>query len=128
VETTAQNLDPSPILVVEDDPALREMLTMVLEEEGYTIIQAANGQEALEQVQFVTPALILLDLMMPVMDGWQFLEFIREKAELQKLPVLLLSANREVALTAEQSQVKAYLPKPFDLDRLIAYVALYKLP
>jgi len=128
VETTAQNLDPSPILVVEDDPALREMLTMVLEEEGYTIIQAANGQEALEQVQFVTPALILLDLMMPVMDGWQFLEFIREKAELQKLPVLLLSANREVALTAEQSQVKAYLPKPFDLDRLIADVALYKLP
>lgn len=56
METTAQNLDPSPILVVEDDPALREMLTMVLEEEGYTIIQAANGQEALEQVQFVTPA------------------------------------------------------------------------
>jgi CheY-like chemotaxis protein len=115
-----------PILVVDDDQAMRHMLETVLLDEGYSVILARNGKEGLEQVRKQRPALVLLDLMMPVMDGWQFLEAIKEVPEYEDLPVLLLSASRQLINTAKESQVKAYLSKPFELVKLLAYIEEYK--
>ncbi len=115
-----------PILVVDDDQAMRTMLETVLLDEGYLVILARNGKEGLELVSKQRPALVLLDLMMPVMDGWQFLEAIKQIPEFQDLPVLLLSASRQLASTAKENAVKAFLPKPFELVKLLAYIDQYK--
>ncbi len=128
------NETPSPldvshslyILVVDDDQAMRNMLETVLLDEGYLVILARNGKEGLELVSKQRPALVLLDLMMPVMDGWQFLEAIKQIPEFQDLPVLLLSASRQLASTAKENAVKAFLPKPFELVKLLAYIDQYK--
>ena len=117
-----------PILVVDDDLAIRTMLETVLEDEGYQVVLAGNGQEALEQVRRQRPALVLLDLMMPIMNGWEFLETVKTTPELKNLPILLLSASREVAATAQQGVVKGYLPKPFELDKLLFYVERFTQP
>ncbi len=107
------------ILVVDDDAAIRDMLETLLEEEGYAVVLARHGQDALELLKTVKPALILLDLMMPVMDGWQFLDNLSRNPALQGLPVVLLSASRSVGEATKQAQVKAYLPKPFELEKLL---------
>jgi CheY-like chemotaxis protein len=115
-----------PILVVDDDQAMRKMLETVLLDEGYSVVLARNGKEGLELVNQQRPALVLLDLMMPVMDGWQFLEAIKQIPEYQDLPVLLLSASRQISGAAKENPVKAYLPKPFELVKLLAYIDQYK--
>lgn len=115
-----------PILVVDDDQAMRLMLETVLLDEGYSVILARNGKEGLELAARQRPALVLLDLMMPVMDGWQFLEAIKQMPEFADLPVVLLSASRQIASTARDNPVKAYLPKPFELVKLLAYIDQYK--
>jgi CheY-like chemotaxis protein len=115
-----------PILVIDDDQAMRDMLETVLLDEGYSVILARNGKEGLELAARQRPALVLLDLMMPVMDGWQFLEAIKQMPEFANLPVLLLSASRQLASTARQNPVKAYIPKPFELVKLLDYIDRYK--
>ena len=121
------NIAPNlPILVIDDDQAMRLMLETVLLDEGYSVILARNGKEGLELAARQRPALVLLDLMMPVMDGWQFLEAIKQMPEFADLPVLLLSASRRIADAARDNPVKAYLPKPFELTKLLAYIDKYK--
>lgn len=115
-----------PILVIDDDQAMRNMLETVLLDEGYSVILARNGKEGLELAARQRPALVLLDLMMPVMDGWQFLEALKQMPELADLPVLLLSASRQIVSTARDNPVKAYIPKPFELVKLLAYIDQYK--
>lgn len=115
-----------PILVVDDDQAMRSMLETVLLDEGYSVLLARNGKEGLELAARQRPALVLLDLMMPVMDGWEFLDAIKEKPEFADLPVLLLSASRQLASTANETTIKGFLPKPFELVKLLAYIDQYK--
>ncbi|HEX2909720.1 MAG TPA: response regulator [Chloroflexia bacterium] len=114
-----------PVLVVDDDLALRTMLETVLLDEGYTVVLARNGREALEKLDEIQPSLILLDLMMPVMDGWQFLEKLKTQDKLQNLSVLLLSASRDIKNAAKQYPVVGFLPKPFELERLLDYLQRY---
>lgn len=102
------------------------MLETVLLDEGYSVLLARNGKEGLEQVSKQRPALVLLDLMMPVMDGWQFLEAIKQMPEYSDLPILLLSASRQLNATAKNHAVKAYLSKPFELVKLLSYIDQYK--
>ena len=115
-----------PILVVDDDQAMRKMLETVLLDEGYSVLLARNGKEGLEIAAQQRPALVLLDLMMPVMDGWQFLDAIKQRPEFDGLPVLLLSASRQLVSTARDNPVKGFLPKPFELAKLLAYIDEYK--
>jgi CheY-like chemotaxis protein len=114
------------VLVVDDDAALRELLEMMLEDEGYRPLMATNGQEALNVLQEERPALVLLDLMMPVMDGWQFLEQVRRRAELKTLPIILLSAVRDLRETEQRyngdCNIKSAVAKPFNLKQLILEV------
>ncbi len=85
--------DSPTLLVVEDDLATREMLRASLERENFTVVEAGNGHEALEQLATVRPALILLDLMMPEMDGFQFTREVRAHAEWRDIPILVMTAK-----------------------------------
>ncbi len=102
------------ILVVDDDPDILQTLALCLSTEGYRVTMAANGQEALTLLERDEPACILLDLMMPVMDGWQFVAELDRQGK-RKAPLLILSADRKL-------RADAYLAKPFDLDQLLGKV------
>jgi CheY-like chemotaxis protein len=116
-----------PILIVDDDADIRFVISELLRDEGYTVAQAANGREALIYLQTATPlpCVILLDLMMPIMNGWEFLRVRQGNRVLQALPVVLISAYRELAEAAVGLGVQAALVKPIDLDRLLASVQQY---
>jgi signal transduction histidine kinase/CheY-like chemotaxis protein len=92
---------PCPLLVVEDDPAMRDMLRRRLEKEDWTVIEAENGRVALERMTERQPELILLDLMMPEMDGFQFLDEIRQRKDWHAIPVIVITAKE---LSAQDRQ------------------------
>jgi CheY-like chemotaxis protein len=92
---------PCPVLIVEDDPAMREMLRRRLEKEGWTVTEAANGRTGLERMAGRRPDLILLDLMMPEMDGFQFLDEVRNQEAWRSIPVIVITAKE---LTPEERQ------------------------
>jgi CheY-like chemotaxis protein len=94
---------PCPLLVVEDDASLREMLRRRLEKEGWAVIEAENGRVALERMTERQPDLILLDLMMPEMDGFQFLDEIRKHDAWRSIPVIVVTAKE---LAPEDRQAK----------------------
>jgi len=118
------------ILIVEDDDDIREALTQILQLEGYVVREAANGREALDiSAQNPTPSLILLDLMMPVMDGWQFRAEQMKDPSLSKVPVVVISADASVHEKVASFGAASVLPKPISLDRLLRAVeALYPPP
>lgn len=111
------------ILLVEDDPDIRESLGAFLEGEGYQVDKAENGKEGLDRLVQKKPGLVLLDLMMPVMNGWQFLEEKKkEPPELSKVPVVVISA---VPGNPYVPGALATMKKPIDLHRLMDFVELY---
>lgn len=110
------------VLVVDDDPDILQTLALCLSTEGYRVLTAANGQEALQVLEQEQPACILLDLMMPVMDGWQFVAEI-DKRGMRGSPLLILSADRAVQGHAAKLRADAFLAKPFDLDELLVKVS-----
>ena len=118
----------SDILVVDDDTDLRCALRNALELEGYRVALAANGREAWERLQAAPlPALILLDLMMPVMDGAQFLGLVRTDTRMRSIPVVLATAFGSLAEpVAEKSQ--GLLPKPFDVEQVLQLASRYCRP
>ncbi len=111
------------ILVVDDDPDILEALSEILEAEGFEIRRARNGKEALERLEPDSPQLILLDLMMPVMDGWEFAQRMRQKpAAIASIPLIVLSADRNVGSKATDIGAVGYLAKPFELNDLLEMV------
>jgi CheY-like chemotaxis protein len=106
------------VLVVDDDPSIRETLTDVLEEEGYHILCAENGKTALELLERAEPNLVLLDLMMPVMSGWEVLETVGERDDLSHIPIVVISAMLAPG-------ARMCLPKPVDLGHLLQVVEHY---
>lgn len=110
------------ILLVEDDNDIRETLGEVLEEEGYHVTMASNGIEALERLEHTAPNLILLDLMMPGMDGWRFRSEQLRRGASAKVPLLVLSADGQGQGAAQNLAAAGCLRKPVDLDVLLAAV------
>jgi len=84
---------PKPILIVEDDTTMREMLSRILRKEGWQVHEAPNGKVALEQVSLKVPGMILLDLLMPVMDGFAFLKELRRQETWREIPVLVITSK-----------------------------------
>src|SRR5947209_13816973 len=116
------------ILVVEDDASIRGLLSEVLRDDGYEVSEASNGVEALEAVGERRPDLIVLDLMMPVMDGWTFVEQCRRRANCEDIPIVVTSASHDLPRTAERLRsfgVRTCLAKPFDVNGLLALVERY---
>ncbi len=110
------------VLVVDDDPDILDAICDILEVEQYRCVRARNGLEALECVEAERPAMILLDLMMPVMDGVTFSHALRERPAVKDVPILVISADGNPQRAASVG-ARGYLAKPFDIDALLAYVA-----
>ncbi|GGU02572.1 DNA-binding response regulator [Actinomadura citrea] len=122
MEPGAQDTPPPRILVVDDEPAVRESLTSSLEFEGYRVTGAADGVTALDQVERETPDLVVLDVLMPRMDGLTTCRRLRALGA--TMPVLMLTARDMVGdrVTGLDAGADDYLAKPFDLDELLARV------
>ena len=111
------------VLVVDDDPGVLEVLELALSAEGYQVVLAHNGREALERAAAKRPNVMLVDLMMPIMDGWQFVRECRKIECYGQTPVIILSAARNVNEAARDLGVQAVVPKPFNLDDLLTLIA-----
>jgi CheY-like chemotaxis protein len=106
------------ILVVDDDSRLRESIVLMLRDAGYRALGAANGREALQLAEEESPSLILLDLMMPVMDGWQFLSERAQHRAAREAAVVLLSG---MAFIRDAPGVAGFLTKPIRTEPLLDY-------
>ena len=115
---------PIEILLVEDDRDQRESLAEVLEQEGYRVIQAANGQAALAALRDGSaPAVIVLDMIMPVMNGWQFCEVQKSDPALARIPVVALSsAVKKDRQSPYYAEVDEIVPKPVVFRRLLSTI------
>ena len=107
----------APILVVDDDAAIRASICEILELEGYPVITAADGAAALRQIEEARPALVLLDMRMPGLNGWEVASALHECGV--TMPILVMTAAQDARLWAEQIGAGGYLAKPFDLDDLL---------
>ncbi len=105
------------VLVVDDDPAILEVLSEILADEGFTVRTARDGQQALARAVELPPDLILTDLMMPVVDGHALVTRLREHPQIAHIPVLLMSAAGH---QREGDSFDAFIAKPFNIDALVA--------
>ena len=112
----------SVILVVDDDPDSRTLLDMALTADGHQVVTANNGLEGLRAAREHHPAVILLDLAMPVLDGFGFRAAQINDAGLSAIPVLCVSGRHDALDAARQMGVHGCIPKPFDLESIIAGV------
>ena len=106
------------VLVVEDEPDVRELLEVMLQAEGYDTLAAPNGAAALDAMQRRKPCVVLLDMMMPVMDGWTFRERQLANPPLADVPVICVTAMYDPARVSETLHVPC-LEKPVDMDALL---------
>ena len=114
------------ILVVDDVPTNIMLVQAILRKEGYTLFTTDNGLKALQLVQTVKPNLILLDIMMPVMDGYEVLEKLKSDPETRDIPVIIMSALSDMPSIVKGYQLGAieYVTKPFQREELIKRIAL----
>ena len=112
------------ILIVEDHDILREGLTLLLEAEGYSILSAPNGRVALEKMETLSPDLILSDIAMPEMDGYEYYQAVRERSEWVAIPFIFLTARgeRDDLFAGKKLGVEDYLVKPVDRQELITTI------
>jgi CheY-like chemotaxis protein len=106
------------VMIIEDEPAIRGLLSMTLECENYHVETAGDGREALDKVERVQPDAILLDLVLPNMDGWAFVNALSERSETDGIPIIAVSASQRYLNVGERG-VHAFLSKPFDVDTLL---------
>lgn len=108
------------VLIADDDADIRSLLRAHLEVRPCTLLEARNGEEALEAIIVEQPDLVLLDVMMPVVNGWQICQYVREKEGLDHVGILMLTAigSKVNEMTSPLYGADAYLDKPFDLDDL----------
>src|SRR3989442_8722501 len=107
------------VLVVDDDPQVREVVRVNLEMEGYAVREAANGEEGLAALEEEAPDLILLDVMMPQVDGWEMLRRVQERHGVGSIPVVMFSGQLDVGSEAADRGAQGFVGKPFDLRALI---------
>ena len=104
------------VLIVDDDAAIREILAEALREEGYLVRSVDSCTGALSMLEQSRPSVILLDLMMPILGGWQFLEIVKSNKNLSAIPIVIITASDQAPREYK------VLKKPFDLDQVLAVV------
>jgi DNA-binding response OmpR family regulator len=110
------------ILIVDDDPAIRDVVSDILEMADYCVKTACNGAEALDLIRDDRPSAVLLDLMMPVMDGWEFLREYKDTASAMPVPVVIMSAAQDASQAVDELGAQALLAKPFEIETILAIV------
>jgi len=112
------------ILVADDEPDIVTIVEMILRSQGYDVLKAANGLEALELAERHSPDLILLDIMMPDMDGWEVLRLLHVDPSTSEIPVAMISAKTgsRAKITSMQEGAVDYITKPFDSQELLSKV------
>lgn len=110
----------APILVVDDDPDIVDMLRDALESAGHRVVTAGDGLEALERLRTIQPSLILLDMRMPRMDGWEFARAARERGN--TAPVVVITAAGDARAWAKEISAESYIAKPFTISQLLGVV------
>ncbi len=113
------------ILVVDDEPDIVFMIKSVLEKDGYEVRTSADGFAALKLLKDYVPELMIVDLTMPVMDGWRFTMKVRQDERFKKTPIIVLSALIEPERSTEPEQFEsadAYMSKPFDVFKVLEKV------
>lgn len=115
---------PLTVLVTDDDPGIRMAVHSYLEQHGYLVLQARHGQEALTMIHQYQPHLLITDIAMPEMDGYQLVQRIRQQPALRLLPVIYLTgrSQTQARIKAYQTGADSYLSKPFELEELGAIV------
>ena len=108
------------VLIVDDEPDIRATVSAMLEIEGYEVDEAANGADALQAMERQEPDLILLDMRMPVLDGWAFAREMRGRGHVT--PIVVMTAARDAARWASEIAAAAFVSKPFGFDDLISAV------
>jgi DNA-binding response OmpR family regulator len=122
-ERTIADVDRKRVLVVDDDMPLRGMLSAVLRRQGFQVYLAGDGDEAQRALVLHKPHVVLLDLMMPGVNGWDFLQMLQDTGHAGQVPVIVISAHlRKDPQAVLQMGVKAILPKPFELDDLLEMI------
>jgi two-component system, chemotaxis family, chemotaxis protein CheY len=121
VNATASVTEQPLVLVVDDDPDILDAICDILRGEGYRVARARHGLEALARVQEERPSVILLDLMMPVMDGLAFAQALRGR-DAESIPIVVISADGNPQKAAAVG-ARGFLAKPFDIEALLNQVA-----
>ena len=111
------------VMIVDDEPAIRGLLSLTLEDADYRVETAADGREALDKVRSHPPDAMLVDLSMPVMDGWSLINQLDADDDVGEIPVVAVSAMHRYAAVGEHG-VCAFLSKPFDVDTLLTVLAV----
>lgn len=111
------------ILVVDDDTSLLELIIDVLESEGYIVVGARNGAQAIRAISDSRPSMALLDMNMPVLDGWEFIELVRANG--LNFPIVIMTGSHDASRWAAEVGANDYLGKPFALDDLLSKVARF---
>lgn len=112
------------VLVVDDDPAIQRVLVQALQLEGYQVTTADDGEQALAAIDLDVPDLVILDVMMPKVSGFEVLQRIRDASETNSLPVILLTAKSATEDVWEgwRRGVDYYMTKPFDIEELLTFL------
>ena len=113
------------VLVVDDDPAIRGLVGDALRDEGFDVDLAAHGKEALEAMRARRPSTVVLDLMMPIMDGFSFIEACHSEQLCDNVPFVVISAVQDALRRIHEVPVHACIAKPFDLDDLVRTVGQF---
>ncbi|MBL8269909.1 response regulator [Steroidobacter sp.] len=111
------------VLVVDDEFGVAEVLQSILEDEGYRVATAINGKQALARLTELTPDLIMLDYMMPILDGTQTLAAIRKHPTLARVPVIMMSSLEEAAVRETCTDYNSFMRKPFRAAAVLKTVA-----
>jgi two-component system alkaline phosphatase synthesis response regulator PhoP len=114
--------EPNTIVCIEDEPGVIELIRLILERRGLKVVGAGSGAKGLEVVRQVKPALVLLDLMMPGMDGWEVYRRMQAEPDLCDIPVIIVTADGQPATRAralEVAKVDGFIVKPFNIRELV---------
>ena len=114
-------MEGGPILVVDDDEVILSTVKFILSDEGYPVAVAMNGEEALERVEQEPPRLIVLDMKMPVLDGWGFAAHYRQRPG-PHAPIVVMTAAHDSRGRAAEIGADGYISKPFDVENLLTIV------
>jgi CheY-like chemotaxis protein len=117
--------DPKTVVCVEDEPGVIELIRLILDERGLKVVGAVTGTGGLALIRELKPALVLLDLMLPEMDGWEIFRRMKADEALKDIPIIIVTAKTagiDEALAKHVAKVDAYIKKPFSLEELLQSV------